>query len=63
LSPVEKADLIRSLISEFDGLADTAVEAAWLEEAQRRHREIVEDMVSPVPGQRVFANLSARLKR
>ena len=63
LSPDEKADLIRSLIAELDGPPDAGVEAAWLEEAQRRHREIVEGKVRAVPGERVFANLRARLKR
>ena len=63
LSPDEKADLIRSLIAELDGPADPDVEIAWLKEAQRRHREIVEGRVQPIPGERVFANLRARLKR
>lgn len=63
LSLEEKTDLIRSLIAELDGPADAGVEAAWLEEAQRRHREIVEGKVQPISGERVFANLRARLKR
>lgn len=63
LSFEDKADLIRSLIAELDGPADADVESAWLKEAQRRHREIVEGKVQPVPGERVFANLRARLKR
>jgi len=63
LSTDEKAHLIRSLIAELDGPPDADVEAAWLEEARRRHREIVEGKVRPVPGERVFANLRARLKR
>jgi putative addiction module component (TIGR02574 family) len=63
LSLDEKADLIRSLIAELDGPADAGVEAAWLEEAQRRHQEVVDGKVRPVPGERVFANLRARLKR
>ena len=63
LSPDEKAGLIRSPIAELDGPADAGIEAAWLEEAQRRHREIVEGKVRPVSGERVFANLRARLKR
>ncbi|MGH8649062.1 MAG: addiction module protein, partial [Burkholderiales bacterium] len=62
LSPDDKADLVRSLIAELDGPADADVESAWLKEAQRRHREIVEGKVQPVPGERVFANLRARLK-
>jgi putative addiction module component (TIGR02574 family) len=63
LSSDEKADLIRSLIAELDGPADTDVEAAWVKEAQRRHREVVESKVQPIPGEQVFANLRERLKR
>jgi putative addiction module component (TIGR02574 family) len=62
LSLDEKADLIRSLIAELDGPADADVEAAWVKEAQRRHREVVEGKVQPIPGERVFANLRSRLK-
>ena len=57
-----KADLIRSLIAELDGPADTDVESAWVKEAQRRHQEVVEGKVQPVPGEQVFANLRERLK-
>ena len=63
LSSDEKADLIRSLIAELDGPADTDVEAAWVKEAQRRHREVAEGKVQPIPGEQVFANLRDRLKR
>lgn len=63
LSLEDKTELIRSLIAELDGPADADVESAWLKEAQRRHREVVEGKVQPVPGERVFANLRARLKR
>ena len=63
LSFEDKAGLIRSLIAELDGPPDADVENAWLIEAQRRHREIVEGKVQPIPGERVFANLRARLKR
>ena len=63
LNPDEKAELMRSLIAELDGPADSDVEAAWVKEAQRRHREIVEGRVQPVPGERVFSNLRERLKR
>lgn len=63
LSLEDKTELIRSLIAELDGPADTGVEGAWLEEARRRHREVVEGKAQPVPGERVFENLRARLKR
>jgi len=63
LSLDDKADLIRSLIAELDGPPDADVEGAWLKEARRRHREIVEGKAQPIPGERVFENLRARLKR
>jgi len=63
LSLEDKTDLVRTLIAELDGPADPGVERAWLEEAQRRYREVVEGKVKPVPGERVFENLRARLKR
>ena len=63
LSREDKAELIRALIAELDGPADAEVERAWLEEAKRRHREIIEGKVKPVPAERVFENLHARLKR
>lgn len=63
LSDDDKIELIRALIAELDGPPDAGVERAWLEEAQRRHREIVEGKVQPVPGEQVFENLRSRLKR
>lgn len=63
LSLEDKTELIRSLISELDGPADADVESAWLVEAQQRHREIAEGKVKPIPAQRVFQNLRARLKK
>ena len=63
LSPDEKAELIRSLIADLDGPEDTGVEQAWLDEAERRHRELLDGKVQGIPGERVFENLRARLKR
>lgn len=63
LSFEDKAELLRALIGELDGPADTDVEQAWLREAQRRHREIAEGKVQPVPAQQVFDRLRARLKK
>jgi putative addiction module component (TIGR02574 family) len=63
LSREDKAKLIRALIAELDGPADADVERAWFDEAKRRHREIIEGKVRPVPAERVFENLRARLKR
>ena len=63
LSLEDKTELIRALIADLDGPADGDVERAWLQEAQRRYREVAEGNVQPVPGERVFENLRARLKR
>jgi putative addiction module component (TIGR02574 family) len=63
LSFEDKTELLRALIGELDGPADTNVEQAWLVEAQRRHREIAEGKVQPVPAQQVFDRLRARLKK
>jgi putative addiction module component (TIGR02574 family) len=63
LSNEDKAELLRALIGELDGPADADVERAWLIEAQRRYREVIEGKVKPVPGERVFENVRARLKQ
>jgi len=63
LSPDEKAELIRSLIADLDGPEDAGVEQAWLDEAERRHRELLDGKVQGIPGERVFEDLRARLKR
>ena len=63
LSPDEKAELIRSLLADLDGPEDAGVEQAWLDEAERRHRELLDGKVQGIPGERVFENLRARLKR
>jgi putative addiction module component (TIGR02574 family) len=63
LSVTEKLELLRSLIAELDAPADNDVERAWLEEAQRRHRELVEGKIKGIPGERVFENLRSRLRR
>ena len=59
----DKTELIRFLIADLDGPADADVERAWVVEAQRRHREIVEGKVEPVPAREVFRSLRARLKK
>lgn len=63
LSPEDKAELLRSLIAELDGPADADVEQAWALEVERRHREIVEGKVTPIPAREVFQSLRARLKK
>lgn len=57
----EKRELLRSLITELDTPADPDVEKAWLEESQRRYRELVEGKVKGIPGRLVFQRLRSRL--
>lgn len=61
LSAEEKTELMRTLIAELDAPADSNVERAWLETAQRRYRELVEGKVAGVPGPLVFDRLRSRL--
>ncbi len=63
LNADDKAGLIRALLAELDGPAGGDVEEAWIHEAQRRYREVVDGKVQPVAAQHVFENLRARLNR
>jgi hypothetical protein len=59
----DKTELLRVLISELDGPADADIERAWLDEAQRRYREVREGKVPPVLSEDVLENVRARLKQ
>ena len=50
------------LLEELDGPPDPDAEAAWLEEIQRRSRELDEGSVKAIPAKEVFAKLRGRLK-
>ena len=65
LNPAEKAALIKVLISDLDGSVegDVDVENAWIAEAKRRHRELVEGQVKGIPGKQAFETLRDRLAR
>lgn len=63
LSASEKEELLRTLVAELDGPANPRVEQKWLEESQRRHRELVEGTVQGVPGPVVFDRLRTRLRQ
>lgn len=63
LSFEDKTELLRALIVELDGPADADVERAWLVEAQRRHRQVLEGKVEPILGEGVFENIRARLNQ
>ena len=62
LNPPEKAELLRVLISELEPQIDNGVAQAWLDEAKRRHAELAEGAVSPIPASVVFQRARERLR-
>jgi putative addiction module component (TIGR02574 family) len=63
LSTSDKEELLRSLWEELDGPMDPDVEAAWLEEIQRRDLELEQGRVESVPAEEVFRRLRSTLKK
>jgi putative addiction module component (TIGR02574 family) len=55
--------LLRALLEELDGPADPGVERAWLEEVQRRSRELDDGTVEAIPADQVFARVRAALAK
>lgn len=58
----ERIHLLRDLIADLDGKPDEAVERAWLEEAQRRYKELKEGLVETIPAEDVFQSARDRIK-
>ena len=63
LKPDEQEHLLRALLEELDGPPDPGVEQAWLEEAQRRSRELDSGAAKAIPAEEVLAKARAELKR
>ena len=61
LSDSDREELLRALMAELDAPLDADLERAWLNEAQKRYRELAEGRVQGVPGHLVFDRLRARL--
>jgi len=59
----DQEQLLRALLEELDGPPDPNVERAWLEEAQRRSRELDAGTVDTIPADEVFAKARDQLKR
>jgi len=62
LAPAEQERLLRALLEELEGPADPDVQRAWLEEVQRRSRELDEGAVKPIPADEVLARARAELE-
>jgi putative addiction module component (TIGR02574 family) len=63
LSTSDKEELLRSLWEELDGPPDPDVEAAWLEEIQRRDLELEQGKVQSIPAEEVFRRLRSMPKK
>lgn len=63
LSADERMHLLRDLIADLDGAMEADVEKAWLQEAERRYKELKDGFVEAVPAEEVFARARARLKK
>jgi putative addiction module component len=49
LSEQDRVALLRSLIADLDGPADTDADTAWLDEAARRDQELESGAVASIP--------------
>jgi hypothetical protein len=63
LNDEDRDSILRTLVEQLDGPPDTDVEKAWLEDVQRRSRELDEGIVTAIPADEVFARIRADLKR
>jgi hypothetical protein len=62
LQTAERNQLLRDLISDIDGEAEHNIEQAWLEEANRRYKELQNGLVNPVSASEVIRKAKSRLK-
>jgi hypothetical protein len=59
----DKEWLLGVLLEDLDGPPDAGVDAAWLEEVQRRSRQLDAGEVEAIPAAEVFAHVRAQLRR
>ena len=62
LSDDERNELLRDLVADLDGNPAPEVEKAWMEEAQRRLRELQRGDVEVLSADEVFKSARDRLK-
>lgn len=61
LGMLEKERLLRALLEELETAPDADAERAWLEECQRRSRELDAGVVSPIALEEVLRSVRAAL--
>ncbi len=62
LAAADRDRLLRDLVADLDGAADPRIEAAWLQEGQRRHEQLKSGKVKAVPAKAVIKKARTRLK-
>ena len=62
LTQPEKKQLLRRLIADLDDERDENVERLWLEEAQRRYKELKDGVITAVPAEESIAKAKERLR-
>ena len=60
---MEKERLLRTLLEELDGPPDPDVELAWLDEIQRRSRDLDAGRAKTIPAETLFAEIRVKLAR
>jgi putative addiction module component (TIGR02574 family) len=63
LSPGSRAMLADHLLESLDDESQKRIDALWVEEAERRDKEVEDGIVKPIPGEEVMNRLRARYKR
>ena len=60
LSPQRRAALVHDIVVSLEALGPETLAALWLDEAERRDREMDEGSAAGIPGDEVFARIRAR---
>lgn len=63
LSSDEREMLAENLIASLDGDDQETIDRLWVEEAERRDKEIQDGVVQAIPGEEVMRRLRSRYKR
>jgi hypothetical protein len=62
LAVADRDRLLRDLVADLDGKSDPKIEAAWLEEAQRRYGQLKSGKAKAVSAKTVIDKARTRLK-
>lgn len=62
MDPSMRASLARDLLESLDDLSEAEIEKLWLEEAERRHQQIVSGAVETVSMEEALSKARAALR-